>query len=36
MQKLRKGEGVDWDNLERICKMLDRDLSDIIGTDNTK
>lgn len=36
MQKLRLREGVGWDNLERICKMLDCDISDIVGTDNQK
>jgi putative transcriptional regulator len=36
MQKLRNGGGVGWENLDRICKMLDCDISDIVGTDNTK
>lgn len=30
LQKLRKGEGVSWDNLERICEMLDCQPGDLI------
>lgn len=30
IQKLRVGEGVAWDNLETLCKLLDCDISDII------
>ena len=30
IQKLRMGEGVAWDNLETLCKLLDRDIGDIL------
>lgn len=30
IQKLRVGEGVAWDNLETLCKLLDCDISDIL------
>ena len=30
IQKLRNGEGVSWDNLETLCKLLDCDISDIL------
>ena len=30
IQKLRSGEGVSWDNLETLCKLLECDLSDIL------
>ena len=30
IQKLRVGEGVAWDNLETLCKLLNCDISDIL------
>ena len=30
IQKLRNGEGVAWDNLETLCKLLDCDISAIL------
>ena len=30
IQKLRAGEGVAWDNLETLCKLLDCDICDIL------
>ena len=30
IQKLRVGEGVAWDNLETLCKLLDYDISDLL------
>lgn len=30
VQKLRVGEGVSWDNIETLCKLLECDISDII------
>ena len=30
IQKLRNGEGVAWDNLEILCKLLDCDICDIL------
>ena len=30
IQRLRKGEGVSWDNIERLCAMLDCQPGDII------
>ena len=30
IQKLRSGEGVSWDNLDTLCKLLDCDISDIL------
>jgi putative transcriptional regulator len=30
IQKLRVGEGVAWDNLETLCKLLDCDISDLL------
>ena len=30
LQKLREGKGVSWDNLERICRMLDCDISEFL------
>ena len=30
IQKLRVGEGVAWDNLETLCKLLDCDVCDIL------
>lgn len=30
LQKLRKGQGVAWENLESFCRLLDCDVSDII------
>lgn len=31
IQKLRVGEGVAWDNLETLCKLLDCDICDILA-----
>jgi putative transcriptional regulator len=31
IQKLRVGEGVSWDNLETLCKLLDCNIGDIIN-----
>jgi putative transcriptional regulator len=30
IQKLRSGEGVSWDNLETLCRLLDCDISAIL------
>lgn len=30
IQKLRNGEGVSWDNLETLCKLLECDISDLL------
>lgn len=30
IQKLRMGEGVAWDNLETLCKLLDCDIGDLL------
>ena len=30
IQKLRAGEGVAWDNLETLCKLLDCDISELL------
>ena len=30
IQKLRVGEGVAWDNLETLCKLLDCDICDLL------
>ena len=30
IQKLRSGEGISWDNLETLCKLLDWDISAIL------
>lgn len=30
LQKLRKNQGVAWENLERICMLLDCDISNVI------
>ena len=30
IQKLRSGEGVSWDNLDTLCKLLDCDISAIL------
>ena len=30
VQKLRVGEGVAWDNLELLCKLLECDISDLL------
>ena len=30
LQKLRKGEGVSWENLETLCRLLERQPSDLI------
>ena len=30
IQKLRSGEGVSWDNLETLCKLLECDIADIL------
>ena len=30
IQKLREGEGVSWDNLNTLCKLLECDISDIL------
>ena len=30
IQKLRVGEGVAWDNLETLCKLLDCNIGDIV------
>jgi putative transcriptional regulator len=29
IQKLRVGEGVAWDNIETLCKLLDCDVGDL-------
>lgn len=30
IQKLRVGEGVAWDNLETLCKLLDCNIGDMV------
>ena len=30
IQKLRDGEGVSWDNLDTLCKLLDCDISELL------
>ena len=30
VQKLREGEGIAWDNLETLCRLLDCDISDLL------
>ncbi len=30
IQKLREGEGVAWDNLDTLCRLLECDISDIL------
>lgn len=30
IQKLRNGEGVSWENLETLCRLLECDISDIL------
>ena len=30
IQKLRSGEGISWDNIETLCKLLDCDISAIL------
>ena len=30
VQKLRAGEGVAWDNLETLCRLLECDLGDLL------
>ena len=30
IQKLRSGEGISWDNLETLCKLLDCDISAVL------
>lgn len=30
IQKLRVGDGVAWDNLETLCKLLDCDIADLL------
>lgn len=30
LQKLRKGEGVSWDNLETLCRLLECQPADLI------
>ena len=30
IQKLRQGEGVSWDNIERLCKLLECQPADLI------
>ena len=30
LQKLRKGEGVSWENLETLCRLLECQPSDLI------
>ena len=34
VQKLREGEGVAWDNLETLCRLLDCDISDLLEYQN--
>ena len=31
IQKLRSGEGVSWDNLDTLCKLLECDIADILA-----
>ena len=30
IQKLREGEGVSWDNLDTLCRLLECDISDLL------
>jgi putative transcriptional regulator len=30
IQKLRAGEGVAWDNLETLCRLLECDIGDLL------
>lgn len=30
IQKLRAGEGVSWDNLETLCRLLDCDIGELL------
>ena len=30
IQKLREGEGVAWDNLDTLCRLLECDIGDIL------
>ena len=30
IQKLRVGEGVAWDNLDTLCRLLDCDISELL------
>ena len=30
IQKLREGEGVSWDNLETLCRLLDCNIGDLL------
>lgn len=30
IQKLRSGEGISWDNLDTLCKLLECDIADIL------
>ncbi len=30
IQKLRLGEGVAWDNLDTLCRLLDCDISELL------
>ena len=30
IQKLRLGEGVSWDNLETLCRLLECDIGDLL------
>ena len=30
LQKLRTGQGLSWDNLETLCRLLECDIGDII------
>ena len=30
LQKLRTGQGLSWDNLETLCRLLECDIGDIV------
>ena len=30
IQKLREGEGIAWDNLDTLCRLLECDISDLL------
>lgn len=30
IQKLRKGEGISWDNLDTLCRILECDIGDLL------
>ena len=30
IQRLREGEGVAWDNLDTLCRLLECDISDLL------